>query len=662
MGIIYFDICSIPLFLMILFICYSRKMTRGAANQLYIVVVLLSLFSAVTDLCMEIANNHAPLSQAGRVLCSVSTYIYLTLRNATNVVLLLFLLALTRTTFLLRKRWAQIAFVLPYAAILVMLAQNPFTQNAFTVTMEAGYARAPLMYAFYGIALLYGLVGLTYCIYCRRYLPANKWSALLSIYVLGHLAVLIQFFRPDLLLEMFCTAVGEMLIMLSIMRPEERMDSEVGILSWASYQSDLRNIILSGEHVQILVIRLQNSQELRNYLGDHEYNRFLAEIAEGIREIRWKHQHRIEFYYERPGTIYLITDEDEPDTVHFGERLLSETSSRIKRYTEMGVRFAPQVCLIRCPKDLQTAEEIISLGHNFHKIDKSKKTTYRADEIVCSRTFAVESRIVGILDRAIRQNHIQMLYQPIYDVRSGGFHSAEALARIQDPEYGTISPGIFIPAAETQGFIIPIGDAVMDQVFRFLSEHDLDELGLDYMEINLSVAQCMESSLPDKIRALQQKYGVDPGRVNLEITETTFGNISEIMVENVNKLIQMGYSFALDDYGIGYSSIQRVNHIPLKLIKLDKSMLDEVSSVNGRRILEHTMRMMQSIGKQLVAEGAETADEVEILKSMNCDYIQGFYFSRPLPADEFIRCVRERNGSAASGRTETEAAVSGASV
>ena len=153
----------------------------------------------------------------------------------------------------------------------------------------------------------------------------------------------------------------------------------------------------------------------------------------------------------------------------------------------------------------------------------------------------------------------------------------------------------------------------------------------------------MERSLPEKISALQKKYGVDPGKINLEITETNFEHISEIMFENVNELIRMGYSFALDDYGTGYSSIQRVMHLPLKLIKIDKSMLEEVSTANGRMILDYTMRMMQSIGKLLVVEGAETADEVEILRSMNCDYIQGFYFSQPLPEEEFIRFLEKQN-------------------
>ena len=643
MSIVYFDICSIPLFLMILFVCFSRKMTKGSANQLFILTVLLSLFSAVADLGMEITSNMAPMPESVRMICSISTYAYLTIRNANNVVLLLFLLALTRTTFLLRKKWVQITLCLPYICILVMLVQNIFTHNAFSVTAEEGYTRGPLMLAFYGIALFYGLMGLAYCIYCRRFLPLNKWSSLLAIYILAHLAVLIQFFYPKLLLEMFFTALGEMLIMLTIMRPEERMDSEVGMLSWASYQADLRNIILSREHVQIAVIQLLSCRELRNFLGDHSFNEYISEIANGIRALRWKHPYRIELYYERPGTIYLIADNDEGDLENLGQRLLSEANDGIKSYIDKGARFESQICLIRCPGDLQNIDDIISLGHTFQKHGSRRQTVFHARDILNSQAFTIEAHIEEILNRAIKENHIVVYYQPIFDLRSGRFHSAEALARIIDPEYGLISPAIFIPAAETRGFIIPIGDMVLEQVFRFVSEHDLNDLGLSYIEINLSVAQCMETDLPEKIHMLQQKYDIDPSHINLEITETTFENINDIMVENIEKLVQKGYSFALDDYGIGYSNIQRINHLPLKLIKIDKSMLDEVSSANGQIILEHTIRMMQCIGKRLVAEGAETTHAIELLRSMGCDYIQGFYYSKPLPSSEFVDFLKRYN-------------------
>ena len=618
-------------------------MTKGNANRLYVSIVFISLICAITDLLIEIPQNVLPMSDAGYIICNVATYVYLVIRNATNVVLLLFLLHLTQTSFILGKTWVKVIFSIPYTLIMILLTLNPLTHNVFKITKESGYARSSLMMVFYIVAFIYGIAGLIYCIYCRRYLPVKKWLSLLSIYVLGYLSVIIQFFYPHLLLEMFSTAIGELLIMLSIMRPEERMDSEIGILSWSSYKRDLKNIVLSKEHVQIVVIKIANSREIRNYLGDQKYNEHLTKIGNEIRAIRWMKPNRIELYIERPGTYYLITDPDDTLTVEEGKRILNLTSDKIKK-TNVGVHSEMRICLIRCPEDLNKADEIISLGHKFTNIDNRNQDVIRADKLVNTKNFNLEIHIDSILDRAIKNDYVEMYYQPIYSVQSYRFESAEALVRIIDPEYGILSPGIFIPAAEAQGLIIPLGDVIMDKVFRFVSEHDLSSLGLKYIEMNLSVAQCLDANLPKKFKLLQEKYNVDPSQINLEITETTYEDISEKMLRNINQLKEMGYTFALDDYGTGYSNIQRVNHLPLSLVKIDKSVLDEISTLNGRTVLEYSMQMMQETGKQVVIEGAETYDVVQILENMGCDFIQGFFFSKPLPKDDFITFIKERNG------------------
>lgn len=642
MKVIYFDICAIPLFLMILIVCLSRKMTKGNANRLFLVMTFLSLVSAVADLTMAILSYWLPFSGVKYGLEKVLGYVYLFAHNLTNVVILLFLLSLTRLTSLFQKKWVKLDFCLPFVSIVLLLIQNAFTHNVFSVSSETGYSRGALMPLVYTMATLYGIGGFACCIYSRRVFAKNKWVSLLCMYLLSYAAVVIQFFKPELLLEMFCNGLGILCVMLSIMRPEERMDTMVGMESWKSYQEELGRILHSGDRVQIVIVRLKNSRELLSYLGEHKYNDYVFQIGTALRALHWNRVNRVELYFERPGTIYLIADENEKDMEYIGERLYAEVGSQLQAYADNGVRFEPQVCLLQCPEDLKKAEDIINLGHTFYLYDTHRENTFYARDIVHSKAFAIRSHMEEILKRAIKEHHIVMHYQPIYNVHTGRFQSAEALARIVDPEFGLISPGLFIPAAEKLGLMVHIGDEVLEQVFRFISEHNIEALGLEFIEINLSVAQCMQTVLPEKIRNLQQKYGIKPCHVNLEITETSFENISEVVLENVNELIRMGYTFALDDYGIGYSNIQRVNHFPLKLIKIDKSMLDEVASQNGRMILEHTVRMMRSIEKQLVVEGAETRAAVDLLEKMDCDYIQGFYFSRPLPADDFIRFLEEQ--------------------
>ena len=198
--------------------------------------------------------------------------------------------------------------------------------------------------------------------------------------------------------------------------------------------------------------------------------------------------------------------------------------------------------------------------------------------------------------------------------------------------------------------MLPLGEKILELVFRFISENDLAGLGLSYIEINLSVAQCLQRELPETIRRLQRKYGVDPRQVNFEVTETQFDNLSDIMNRNLHELAEMGYTFSLDDYGVGYSNIQRLKTLPLKIIKLDKSLVDDMFTEAGQVIIENTVRMMRGIHKELVVEGVETQEEMDALAELSCDFIQGFFYSRPLPEKEFVRFLRERNGGAGRGQ------------
>ena len=131
--------------------------------------------------------------------------------------------------------------------------------------------------------------------------------------------------------------------------------------------------------------------------------------------------------------------------------------------------------------------------------------------------------------------------------------------------------------------------------------------------------------------------------VNFEITESLLDSMSYVMDANIKKLSDMGYSFSLDDYGVGYSNIQRLRKLPLSMIKIDKSMVDDIFTEDGGVIIKNTVRMMQGINKKLIMEGAETKETVEMLSSLSCEYIQGFYFSKPLPEEDFINFLKQNN-------------------
>ena len=141
---------------------------------------------------------------------------------------------------------------------------------------------------------------------------------------------------------------------------------------------------------------------------------------------------------------------------------------------------------------------------------------------------------------------------------------------------------------------------------------------------------------------IAKEHNITPSLINLEITETAVENSKDIMMNNLKELEEAGFRFSLDDYGTGYSNIQRVATLPLDIVKLDKTFADKVEQNHMQIILSNTIRMLKDLNLRIVVEGVETVEQLQLLTSMKCDYIQGYYFSKPLPKEQFITFIKEQ--------------------
>ena len=639
--IVYFDCCALLVFAALLLALHVKKLTVGVTSRLFLAMLWVSFAATAADVVMEFVVGAPPLSAAAVGVGYFLSYTYKVLRNGTNILYILFLFAVTRTTYRLRKRWVRCLLLAPYLVLLAILAQNQLTHNVFRITAQGGYARAPMILWLYAISSLYALGGVVYLLAARRYLGAEKWVALIAFYLMVFLAVYVQLLFPSYLVEMFATAVVFLVHVLIVLRPEEITDSDTGLLNFVGYQREVRKLVLSRQNAHIIVIRFINANEVRSYLGENAYNAYIRQAAADIGALFKRDGLSWEMYFERPGSLYIVVDDDEYNGQYELLELFAERRKGLDEFTRTGVRLLPRVCHMRCPTDLNSYEDIFYLGHEFFGMVPYEHVYTEASELLCSGNYKLERNIDGILRRALLERRFELHYQPIYSLKERRFSSAEALIRLKDSTMGPISPGFFVPVAESRGLILPIGDFVLEEAYRFLSGQDLDALGLSYVEINLSVVQCLQTDLPEKVRALERKYGVSPERVNFEITETTYDSMGGIMDENVRLLSEQGYAFSLDDYGTGYSNIQRVSKLPLKIIKIDKSLVDGMGEEGGMSILRNTVRMMQDIGKELVVEGVETKETLDKIAELGCDFIQGFYFSQPLPEREFVAFLRE---------------------
>lgn len=639
----YFDICAIPLFLLIIYTYYRRGLEHYREYRMFFIATVVSLACALLDIAMEFVVNPTPLAPGAVVLGSAISFSYKLLRNSCLVVYLLFVISYTKTNHQIAGPWRKALVWLPYAVLCGLLLQNCVTGNVFSVTAEGGYERGPLLIVLYAIAGIYDVVGIAYCLACRKLLEREKWVALISVYVLSTFAVCFQMVYADLMLELFSTALGLLMVALLVLRPEDTVDAAVGVQNWKSFQMDLHNVLISGRRVGIVVLDLPYANEGRNHVGDERYAAYVARMMRAVLRVK-QPKNLVRFYYEEPEYLYLMLWDPDESTEAYAKECIEVIRTQVKGSGYGWYWAEPRVCLVRVPDDLGDEATILHLCHHFSSLS-SGDGFCRASEIVESRNFAAWSQVDTVLDRAVNAGALQMYYQPIYDLETGRFHSAEALARIIDPELGMVSPIVFIPAAERSGMILPLGTTIIEQVFRFISEHDLDALGITFIEINLSTEQCLQADLPDIVESLQERYGVSPSQVNFEITESSMGADNPVMGENLDRLHRMGYHFSLDDFGVGYSNIWRLRKLPLSLIKVDKSLVDDLNTEDGRVIMESTVAMVHGIGKETVVEGVERHETLEVLEDLSCDFIQGYYFSQPLPADDFVAFLLEHQGA-----------------
>lgn len=251
-----------------------------------------------------------------------------------------------------------------------------------------------------------------------------------------------------------------------------------------------------------------------------------------------------------------------------------------------------------------------------------------------------------IIRRAIEEDNFQIYYQPIYSMEKDRITSAEALLRLIDPDEGFIPPDEFIPIAEKNGTIIQIGEIVFEKIFRFMKEQDVSRLGIEYIEINLSVVQCMQRNLADSVLTLMKRCGIEQHMVNLEITETAAIDSPKVFLKNIQTLSDAGITFSMDDFGTGYSNISSIMTLPWHIIKLDKSLIDMASAQQkGKEVLFGIAAMVKKMGLKMVAEGIEEQEQLELMRTIGVDYIQGYYFSKPLPEEQFTAYLIEKNAT-----------------
>ncbi len=300
----------------------------------------------------------------------------------------------------------------------------------------------------------------------------------------------------------------------------------------------------------------------------------------------------------------------------------------------------------KCTQDVDEALQILSY------VSGEYVYTQSAPYLVINKTIidkmVYRNSVEDVVRQAVIDNAFDVYYQPILSVSEGKFTSTEALVRLRRPQTENyISPEDFIPIAEKCGLIKDIDDLVFEKVCSFIAKENLSSYGVKSVEVNLSGHEVVDKQTYARLMNKMEKYHIPPKFINFEITETAYINNDDAFKENVQRLKEMGSTFSMDDFGSGYSNLLELLKMDYKLVKMYKEFvwncLDK-SKPENMRMLEYSISFLKDYGLHILAEGVETVEQAEILVEKGVEYLQGFYYSRPIPEDEYIEFLKAQKG------------------
>lgn len=422
-----------------------------------------------------------------------------------------------------------------------------------------------------------------------------------------------------------------------------RYDSLTGLENRGSFRERVRQEINRAAHAQghlaVLFLDLDRFKTVNDYLGHNVGDKLLKAVSQRIQSCLKEsdtasRQGGDEF-------LLLLGRIDSAEAVGTVAKVLLETVAGSYTIDTHEVSITPSIGISMYPEHGDNVETLIRNADAAMYHAKARgRFNYQlfTPELDVERQQRVE--LESDLREALQYNQFTLHYQPQIELATGRIVASEALLRWNHPVKGSIPPNLFIPVAEQSGLIVPLGEWVLREACRQNREWQLAGLPITPVAINISAVQFHHRSIQQTIVDVLQQTGLAPNYLELELTETAVMQDIERTVEVLNRLRRMGIELAIDDFGTGYSSLSYLRWFKISKLKIDQSFIRQISTnLDDVAIIKAIIGLAKNFKLRVVAEGVETFEQLEFMRANDCDDVQGYYYSRPVPADEFARLL-----------------------
>lgn len=394
-----------------------------------------------------------------------------------------------------------------------------------------------------------------------------------------------------------------------------------------------------NEPLALMFLDLDRFKNVNDSLGHHVGDKLLIEVAQRLKAVL-----REEDTVCRVGGdefVLLCTGTDADGAAHVAKKLLESTALR-HQIDQQELAISCSIGIALYPTDGNTFEALsMSADAAMYRAKQAGRNTYRFFTAQMQAQSARALQLENSLRRALELQQLHLVYQPQVSLHDDRIVGMEVLLRWQHPTLGQVSPVEFIPIAEESGLILPIGEWVLRTATRQLRAWLDAGLPVHNMSVNLSAVQFRHPNLPDLVTQVLAEANLQPQYLELELTEGVAMNDPLAAMAVMNSLQQRGVRMSIDDFGTGYSSLSYLKRFSVYKLKIDQSFVCDITDdPDDKAIVVAIIALARSMGFQTIAEGVETQGQLAFLREQGCDEVQGYFYSKPLPADQFETFVR----------------------
>ena len=602
-------------------------------SKLLLAIIVVLIINSAGDMVGAALRGYMVESGVARACVLVADYLYYVVHTMLAPMVCVYFFAVCGMSTK-RNKLSDKLLAAPFVVVELIALSNPLTHWVFHYDLNMEFARSWGAYVIYVVSLLYIFLGVYQLMRSWRALTPVKRRAIAYFFIMACIGLIVQLIEPKMLIELFAESVGILGIMLFVESEDEMIDSETGLYNRQALKMDLNAYTKQKKPFCLVAVRVSNADTFNRLGGTVLSATMLATtLSDYFKSIEpWYH------VYRAAPMRFVLTylDLDKQRAIELAESIARrfEASWDMRG---MDVDLHATVALACVPDDLPTSADVLYLVDTPVPQVASGHVLQGDDLNYLLRRAEVERAV----QRGFEEGNYEVYYQPVMNA-DGTVHSAEALMRLNDSELGSVPPAEFIEVAERMALVEGIGEIALRQVCAFLQSGQPQQMGIQSINVNLSVIECMQDDFVKRVDGIVAEYGIDPCAVGFEITESVASGDSSFLNRVMGELRSKGHCFSMDDYGTGYSNMHSLLALNFDVVKIDKSVLwDAEKSETGKAVLETSVNLLSNVGCKVLAEGVETDAQVQTLNRLHVDYYQGFYYAKPMPQPDFLRFLEQ---------------------